>query len=53
MAIKYGKIHLNLPLGLYKKLQDQAKSELRPVSNLALALIEIGLITRKQIGIGK
>jgi hypothetical protein len=52
MAIKYGKIHLNVPPAVYKKLQDQAKEERRTVSNLALILIEFGLI-RKDLEAGK
>jgi hypothetical protein len=43
MATNYQTVHLNVPLAVYKKLQDQAKEERRPVSNLALVLIEKGL----------
>lgn len=43
MAVTYDKVHLNIPKPLYKKLAAQAKEERRPVSNLALLLIEKGL----------
>lgn len=37
------KIHLRVPIALYRKLQDQAKEERRSAHNLALLLIEKGL----------
>jgi hypothetical protein len=37
------RLHLRVPIAVYRKLQAQAKSERRSAHNLALVLIEKGL----------